>query len=108
MTSTTTTNDSRPLSQRVVEKVAAATGADPRELGPLYESVDPTSLDRLFSDASPAADRTDGYVAFTMAGCRVMAHADGTIEVTPKARTEKSATGRDRVTSTSRAAGSPD
>lgn len=74
-------NDVKPVSLRVVEKVAEATDTDPMNLEPLYERIDPDSLDGLFSDPNPMDNRRVGHVSFTMAGCEVVVWADDTVDV---------------------------
>ena len=81
MIDTTAEQDTTPVSQRVVERVADATDTDPTELAPLYGYVDPDSLDRLFAATGPRTVRTEGRVTFRWAGCRVVVHADGTVDV---------------------------
>lgn len=62
-------------SVRVVEAVADAIDADPLELPPLYETVDPDALDALF-DAG-----LEGCVQFPYDGHDVTIHGDGTLVV---------------------------
>ena len=69
-----------PPSIRVVETVADALDADPTELGPLYEAVDPDALDALFE--SPERF-TGGCVTFAFEGCTVTVDADGWVAVFP-------------------------
>lgn len=76
-----TADDTRPVSERVIEAVAAAADTDPAELDPLYEVVDPDALDALFDDPSPDAPRTTGQVILRVAGRRVVVDADGSVEV---------------------------
>lgn len=76
-------DESDPVSKRVVASVAEATGTDPLDLEPLYHSVDPDCLDRLFDSDAGALGRDGGHVQFSMAGCRVVVDADGSIDVTP-------------------------
>lgn len=76
------TNEAGTVSQRVVNEVAATTGIHPLELEPLYTRVDPDSLDSIFSGAAPTAGRCQNRISFSMAGCRVVVGANGTIEVT--------------------------
>lgn len=61
------------VSERVVQRVAAAAGEDVLEMPPLYETVDPDALDSLVDDLR------DGEVAFDYAGYRVTVTSDGTI-----------------------------
>lgn len=73
--------DTSSISQRVVEKVAAATDTDPCDLSPLYPAIDPDALNSLFNDAHFIESGTDGYVTFRMSGCEVVIWADGSVEV---------------------------
>lgn len=73
--------DTSTISQRVVEKVAAATDTDPCDLAPLYPAIDPDALNSLFDGAHFIESGTDGYVTFRMSGCEVVIWADGTVEV---------------------------
>jgi len=68
----------------VVETVAAATGADPRSMRPLYEVVDPDALDRVVGQKS-GSDRwsLDGCVTFRFEGCEVAVDTDGRTVVSP-------------------------
>lgn len=86
--------DSRPVSERVIQTVAAVTDTDPATLEPLYESVEPDCLDGIFDDSGSRTARFEGHVAFPMAGCQVVVWADGTVEAVPGAgRTPTSAPG---------------
>lgn len=69
-----------PPSICVVETVSDALEADPTELGPLYEAVDPDALDALFE---PPERFTSGRVTFTFEGCTVTVDADGWVAVSP-------------------------
>lgn len=86
--STDRTDDSRQrgttesISERVVSAVADARGVDPLQLAPLYEVVDPDALDSLFQGASTETDRVVGRAVFSMAGCEVVVHSSGDIDVT--------------------------
>jgi len=68
-------NDS--ISLRVVEALADVTDTAPSELDPLYNTVDPEALDRLFQP-----DSSDGVrVTFEYGDARVEVRGDGTILV---------------------------
>ena len=70
------------LSVSVVEAVASAKGVDPLDLRePLYETVDPDALDRLFALDSFGSPRTDGTVTMWLGGCRVEVESTGLIRV---------------------------
>ncbi|WP_338741766.1 HalOD1 output domain-containing protein [Haloplanus salilacus] len=70
-------DDDRP-SYSVVVAVAAVTGTNPDELGPLCDTIDPDALDRLIE---PAAHRTTHLsnvrVGFEFNGCDVFVYGDG-------------------------------
>jgi arginase family enzyme len=70
-------------SQRVIEAVAETTGDDLTEVGPLYHTIDPDALDRLFSPTR-GGTRTGGYVEFEFAGCQVVVRGDGEVDVTER------------------------
>lgn len=78
-----TTGDELPLSHRVVTAVADAVDADPLELEPLYDVVDPEALDRIFDHRSSSERLGNGCVSFTMADCDVTIDGTGEIDVTP-------------------------
>ncbi|WP_247731426.1 HalOD1 output domain-containing protein [Halovivax limisalsi] len=87
LTATTPTTDyDAPVSERVIEEVAAATDADPLEMTPLYDVLDPDALDALFSTGT---GQTNGELRFTMAGCEVVVHGDGEVVVTPTGRSAR-------------------
>lgn len=77
------------ISDTVIDAVSAATGTDPLDLSPLYETIDPDALDRLF--------RGDGQrqwsvarIEFAVAGCDVSVHGDGRVVVVPSGSEPKS------------------
>lgn len=63
------------VTAQVVQQVASAMNDDPLELPPLYEAIDPDSLERLVE--SMAA----GDVSFTYVGHQVTVSHDGTVDV---------------------------
>ena len=74
-----------PISNAVVEAVAAVTEARPEDLRPLYEVVEPDALDRIFAPTGPAGAETTrtGYVVFSYEGCSVRVYSDRQVVVTP-------------------------
>lgn len=70
-----------PVSERVVHAVAAARDVDPLELEPLYDTVDPDALDRLFASSATPDPAVRGRIVFGMAGCEVTVYDDGRIDV---------------------------
>lgn len=68
-------------SEAVVEAVAEAEDVPPSEVAPpLYEAVDPESLDDLFASTA-LADRPGGRVAFPYGGYEVTVHCNGQVSV---------------------------
>ena len=75
---------SQPLSTEIVVKVAEQEGVDPCELDqPLYNVVNPDSLEALFAPTSNAAVRADGYLEFTYYGYDITVKSDGHVDVSP-------------------------
>lgn len=63
----------------ILDAVADAAGVDPSELDqPLYEAIDPDALSNLFHTLDGS---TEGYVAFSYHGYRVIAYSDGSVQV---------------------------
>ncbi|MDS0278714.1 hypothetical protein NDI85_12985 [Halomicroarcula sp. S1AR25-4] len=67
-------------STAVVQVIAAATGTEPTEGTPLYDSVDSGALDTLFGDADGDPDRR---FSFTHEGLTVTLTGDGTVSARP-------------------------
>ncbi|MFA9416249.1 HalOD1 output domain-containing protein [Natrinema sp. HArc-T2] len=65
------------ISLRVVEALADATNTAPNELEPLYNTVDPEALDRLFRPDSSDEIR----VTFEYGDSHVEVRGDGTVMV---------------------------
>lgn len=70
-------------STRVVEAVAAAADADPLEMAPLADVVDPEALDGLFASGA------EGRLAFRYDGHDVTVHSDGRVLVDDEAEDER-------------------
>lgn len=75
-TSQATVAEPRPLTERLVERVADATDRDPTALPPLFEAVDPEALDRLVTSGS-ASLRAE----FEYADCSVAVFGDEHVRV---------------------------
>lgn len=69
----------------VIVGVAAITNTPPPDLEPLFETIDPESLDRLYQPTSGGSSRDDGRVSFEFNDCAVIVNATGEIEITPVA-----------------------
>lgn len=63
------------ISGMVVRHVATATDSNPLELPPLYEAIDPDSLDSLVEGMA------EGELSFAYAGHRVSVDSVGTVSV---------------------------
>lgn len=73
-----------PASTAVVETVAAREGVDVAAVSePLGDAIDPDALDALL--ASLAARDESGEAQFVFAGYDVTVHADGRIDLAPRA-----------------------
>ena len=65
-------------SAKVIQAVAARTGTNPKSLPPLYETIDPDSLDSLLD----SAEGGDVEVEFEYAGCHVVVDDTEQVSVT--------------------------
>ena len=61
----------------VVSAVADVEGTDPVELPPLYDAIDPDSLNKLFASGSESVNR----ISFDYAGYSIVVEATGTVRV---------------------------
>lgn len=68
-------------STAVLETVKKATGTDPTELAPLYEYVDPDSLDSMCAHTTP--NEASVRVSFDYSGVHVSVASDGLVAVCP-------------------------
>lgn len=59
--------DTDRIYEQIVTEVAALEGAEPTELPPLFDAVDPDALGAIFSPTEAGATRT-GRVEFAYAG----------------------------------------
>lgn len=84
--------ESELASAAVVRAVADLRRCDPTELAPLYDAVDPDSLDRLLARPPPA----DGHlrISFDYEGARVEAWNDGRLGVRARERPARPETRR--------------
>lgn len=72
-------SDLKP-STAVVLAVAEIRDADPSELDPLYDVVDPEALDRLFTNTSSPV----GATQFEYEGFEISIHKGGELHITPR------------------------
>lgn len=75
-------SESDCITTAVLRAIAETTGRDPRELPPLYETVDPDSLNALFNSKPDGAIRLNGRLVFTHADCEIEVRANGRVHVT--------------------------
>ncbi len=66
------------LSTTVISAVADSAGVQPLELPPLYETIDPDTLDSLFR---PSTGDGPDHISFTHVGYAVTVYGDGTVVV---------------------------
>lgn len=69
------------LASTIAIAVAETKGVPPESLPPLYDTVDPDALERLFAPCNDGTPRARGRTAFPMAGCEVTVRGDGTVSV---------------------------
>lgn len=77
------------VTEAVVRAVSSEAQSDSIDLPPLYPSVDPDALNRLFThrgSGTKSARQPDGVVGFTHAEHHVRVNSDGTIDVAPPDR----------------------
>lgn len=72
------------LSGAVIYLVSVATEQAPKEMPPLFDTIDPDALDRLFRSREGEA----GQIEFEHCGCAVTAMSDGEVVVTQTAADE--------------------
>jgi len=70
------------ISTQIIEAVAETTGVDPLELPPLYETIDPETLNALVTDSEFGQSGSLNIVRFAYAGYMVAVYGDQTVEVT--------------------------
>ncbi|WP_435175762.1 HalOD1 output domain-containing protein [Halorussus sp. AFM4] len=68
-------------SEGVVAAVAAAAGADPTDLDPLAETLDPDALDALFAAHLDGTPRDAGRTEFSFCGYGVVVNGTGHVSV---------------------------
>lgn len=79
----------KAVSEQVISAVAGLTETDPVALEPLYQSVDPDALDKLFAADQLGFDRSPNRVAFSYCGCDVVITGDGSVHVSqPESETQ--------------------
>jgi len=70
------------LSEEIVERVAEAEGTEPSELEkPLFDVVDPDSLDTIFESMQSGPTRDVGQLEFEYHGYQVIATAEGGVSL---------------------------
>lgn len=74
-------DESEQLSQAVIAAVADAEQADPLDLTPLYQAIDPDALDSLFKSVAGEGTRAVDEISFEYHGYDVTVAADGDIQL---------------------------
>lgn len=66
--------------ESIIDAVATAAGTEPISLSPLYETIDPDAIDRIFERAEEIGD-AETVLSFEYEGWQVFVRADGRIRV---------------------------
>lgn len=88
------------VSDRVVDEVANVLNADPLDLDPLYETIDPEALDSLFQSSSETG--AVGRVEFEYEDCLVTVFDTGDVTVIPQGSIRDSPVADERESVTGR------
>lgn len=70
------------LTATVISAVSEAIGSREDCLGPLYDTIEPDGLNRLFH-GSEALDEADFQLTFTIEDCKVIVYGDGRVVASP-------------------------
>ncbi len=70
----------QPITEVIIDAVAAVSGTDPLELPPLYEAVDPDALELIVREPNVAPTRSC-FVGFTLGTWGVIVTGSGEIQV---------------------------
>jgi len=70
----------QPITEAVINAVAAVSGTDPLELPPLYEAIDPDALELIVREPNAAPTRSC-FVGFTLGAWGVIVTGAGEIQV---------------------------
>lgn len=81
-----------PLSQSVAHLTTLLSDGGPESGQPLSNSIDPDSLDRLFT-ADPSRNHCNDHLTFTHRNCMITVHRSGRIVVYPPSPMERPAVG---------------
>ena len=71
---------SRPITEVVIDALAAVSGRDPLDLPPLYEAVDPDALELIVREPNAAPERSC-FVGFSVGRWGVIVTGSGEIQV---------------------------
>ena len=74
----TVQRSSESVTEAVVAAITEELDADPLEIDPLHDAVDPDALEALFANTASAA-RRDGEITFESNGCSVTVTATGNV-----------------------------
>lgn len=70
-----------PLTEAVIEAIAAAAEAEPTDLSPMYEAIDGDALEQLFGHRTDDAGSPGNVRGLTVDGWNVFVRGDGHIRV---------------------------
>ena len=69
------------VSVAVVTAVAKVLERDPATIGPLHDTIDPDTLDRLFASTKTTIREVNSHVTFRLEECEVTVYANGRLEI---------------------------
>lgn len=75
--------DGRTATEAVVDKMSEMTQTDPLELPPIFDVLDPDSLNTLFNGSPSSQPQTETFVIFEYIGHQVTVKRNGAIRITP-------------------------
>ncbi len=70
----------RPITEVVIDALAAVSGTDPLELPPLYEAVDPDALELIVREPNAAPTRSC-FIGFTLGAWGIIVTGSGEIQI---------------------------
>ena len=71
---------SRPITEVVIDALAAVSGEDPLDLPPLYEAIDPDALDLIVREPNAAPQRSC-FIGFSVGNWGVIVTGSGEIQI---------------------------
>ena len=70
----------QPITEVIIDALAAVSGTDPLELPPLYEAIDPDALELIVREPNTAPTRSC-FVGFTLGAWGIIVTGSGEIQI---------------------------